>query len=195
MKAEFKAVVMGVSAGGFKALHTILPLFPKNFPIPIIIVQHRTAGDDDYFIDSLNSRSPLRVKEAGAMEKIMPETIYIAPGGYHLLIEKDYSFSLCVDEPVCYSRPSIDVLFETAARVYGPHLMGVILTGANSDGSNGIRTIRKENGLTIAQDPKTAEVKIMPLSAIATNCVDFILPLEDIPPFITGLVETAHGKF
>ena len=195
MKPEFKAVVMGVSAGGFKALHTILPLFPITFPIPIIIVQHRTAGDDDYFIDSLNKRSPLRVKEAGAMEKIRPETIYIAPGGYHLLIEKDYSFSLCVDEPVCYARPSIDVLFETAARVYGPHLIGVILTGANSDGSNGIKTIRQGKGLTIAQDPDTSEMSIMPLSAIATNCVDFILPLEDIPPFIRGLVETAHGKF
>ena len=194
MKAEFKAVVMGISAGGFKALHTILPLFPTTFPIPIIIVQHRTAGDDDYFIDSLNSRSLLRVKEAAAMEKIMPETIYIAPGGYHLLIEKDYSFSLCVDEPVCYARPSIDVLFETASRAYGPHLIGVILTGANSDGSNGIKTIRHGKGLTIAQDPETAEMGIMPLSAIATNCVDFILPLEDIPPFLISLVETAHGK-
>lgn len=194
MKVDFSAVVMGVSAGGFQALHTILPMFPKAFPFPVIVVQHRMAGEDDFFVDSLNSKSLLTVKEAEEREKIQPGTAYIAPGGYHLLVEKDHTFSLSVDEPVCYARPSIDVLFETAARVYGSHLVGIILTGANSDGSNGIKTIKQGNGLTIAQDPDTAEVNLMPLAAIATHCVDFILPLEDIPSFLTNLVEDAHGN-
>ncbi|MCP4115022.1 MAG: chemotaxis protein CheB [Desulfobacteraceae bacterium] len=191
---DFSAVVIGVSAGGFQALHTILPLLPKDFPAPVIVVQHRMAGEDDFFIDSLNSKSHITVKEAGEREEIRPGTAYIAPGGYHLLIEKDHTFSLSVDEPVCYARPSIDVLFETASRVWGPHLVGIILTGANSDGSNGIKTIKQGNGLTIAQDPETAEVNVMPLAAIATRCVDFILPLEDIPSFLTNLVEDTHGN-
>ncbi len=195
MKFDLRAVVMGVSAGGFQALHMILPMFPKIFSVPVIIVQHRPAGEDYYFINSLNSKSLLTVKEAEGIEKILPQTIYIAPGGYHLLIEKDHTFSLSVDEPVCYARPSIDVLFETAAQVYGSHLVGIILTGANSDGSEGIRAIKQKGGLTIAQDPKTAQVNIMPLSAIETHCVDFILPLNDIPSFLTNLVEDAHERF
>jgi two-component system chemotaxis response regulator CheB len=195
MKVDFSAVVVGVSAGGFQALHTILPMLPRAFPAPVIVVQHRMAGEDDYFVESLNSKSLVTVKEAEEREEIRPGTAYIAPGGYHLLVEKDHTFSLSVDEPVCYARPSIDVLFETAARVYGSHLVGIILTGANSDGSNGIKTIKQGNGLTIAQDPETAEVNLMPLSAIATHCIDFILPLEDIPSFLTNLVEDNHGKF
>jgi two-component system chemotaxis response regulator CheB len=195
MKVDFNAVVVGVSAGGFQALHTILPMLPGAFPAPVIVVQHRMAGEDDYFVESLNSKSLVTVKEAEEKEEIRPGTAYIAPGGYHLLIEKDHTFSLSVDEPVCYARPSIDVLFETAARVYGSHLVGIILTGANSDGSNGIKTIKRGKGLTIAQDPETAEVNLMPLSAIATHCVDFILPLEDIPSFLTNLVEDNHGNF
>jgi len=195
MKVDFSAVVVGVSAVGFQALHTILPTLPTAFPAPVIVVQHRMAGEDDYFVESLNSKSLVTVKEAEEREEIRPGTAYIAPGGYHLLVEKDHTFSLSVDDPVCYARPSIDVLFETAARVYGSHLVGIILTGANSDGSNGIKTIKQGNGLTIAQDPETAEVNLMPLSAIATHCVDFILPLEDIPSFLTNLVEDNHGKF
>lgn len=195
MKVDFNAVVVGVSAGGFQALHTLLPMLPRAFPAPVIVVQHRMAGEDDYFVESLNSKSLVTVKEAEEKEKIRPGTAYIAPGGYHLLVEKDHTFSLSVDEPVCYARPSIDVLFETAARVYGSHLVGIILTGANSDGSNGIKAIKQGNGLTIAQDPETAEVNLMPLSAIATHCVDFILPLEDIPSFLTNLVEDNHGNF
>ena len=189
MKYDFHAVVMGVSAGGFKALRIILPMFPQNFPCPVIIVHHRMATEDNFFVNSLNSISKLIVKEAKDKEKLKIGKIYIAPGNYHLLVEKDQTLSLSVDEPVCYARPSIDVLFETAARAFGSHLIGTILTGASCDGSNGIRTIKANNGLTIAQDPITAEVNLMPCSAIATQCIDFVLSLEDIPSFITGLLE------
>ncbi len=192
MSYDFQAVVIGVSAGGFHALHKILPQLPKDFPLPIILVQHRMAGSDDFLMESLNSSCKLKVKESDEKEKITPGTVYIAPSDYHLLIEKDRTFSLSMDEPVCYARPSIDVLFETAAQTYKKCLIGIILTGANSDGSAGITEIKAKGGLTIAQDPETAEVNIMPLSAIATKSVDFVLPLEDIPSFLTGLLEDNH---
>jgi len=193
MKYEFQAVVIGVSAGGFKALHTILPMFPRDFLPPVFVVQHRMATEDDYFVESLNSKCHLTVKEAEDKEKIKFGNVYIAPGDYHLLIEKNRFLSLSVDEPVCFSRPSIDVLFETAASAFGACLIGVILTGANSDGSEGIKVIKNKKGLTIAQDPDTAEVNLMPQSAIKTGCIDYILPLEDIPPFIADLLEDNYG--
>ncbi|OQY12574.1 MAG: chemotaxis protein CheB [Desulfobacteraceae bacterium 4572_19] len=189
MKLNLQAVVIGVSAGGFQALHTLLPLFPKTFLPPIIIVQHRMADSDDFFVDSLNKCCQLLVKEPDDKEKIRSGTVYIAPAGYHLFIEKNRTFSLSLDEPVRYSRPSIDVLFEAGAAVYKTNLAGVILTGANADGSNGIKTIKDHGGLTVAQDPETAEIATMPRSAIKTDAVDFILSLEDIPQFLSGLME------
>ena len=194
MTCDFHAVVIGVSAGGFKALHAFLPMLPEDFACPVIIVQHRMASEDTFFVESLNRICRLRVKEAEDKEKITDKSVYIAPGDYHVLIEKDKTLSLSVDEPISYARPSIDVLFETAARVFGPHLVGVILTGANSDGTEGIKCIKAANGLTIAQNPESAEVGVMPLSAIKSGCVDFILPLEDIPSFIIGLLENVHGQ-
>ncbi len=194
MKYDLNAVVIGVSAGGFKALHTILPMFPKDFLLPVIVVQHRSDSDNDYLVESLNSECNLEVKDAEDKENIKAGKVYIAPGGYHLLVEKQRILSLSADEPVCFSRPSIDVLFETAASAFGEQLVGVILTGANSDGSEGIKFIKKNNGLTIAQDPETAEVNVMPLSAIATGCIDYIIPLEEIPPFINSLLEDNNGK-
>ncbi len=193
MKRGFQAVVIGVSAGGFKALNVLLPMFPPDFPNPVIIVQHRRAVGAEFLVESLNGKCSLTVKEAEDKEKIQAGKVYIAPGGYHLLVEKQRLLSLSVDEPVCFSRPSIDVLFETAAHAFRTHLIGVILTGANSDGSEGVKNIKANMGLTIAQDPDTAEVKLMPSSAIATGCIDYILPLEDIAPFITGLLEDHDG--
>ncbi|MCG8615320.1 MAG: chemotaxis protein CheB, partial [Desulfobacterales bacterium] len=136
---------------------------------------------------------PLSVTEARDKEPIRPGNIYIAPGGYHLLVEKEFSFALSVDEPVCYSRPSIDVLFESAADACGPHLVGIILTGANSDGSDGIVAIKRNGGYTIAQDPATASSYYMPQSAIDTDAVDTVLPLDRIPAFVNELVEDANG--
>ncbi|MCP3943715.1 MAG: chemotaxis protein CheB [Desulfobacteraceae bacterium] len=194
MKYDFHVLVIGVSAGGFRALHTILPMFPKDFSCPVIIVQHRMATDENFFVESLNSKCNMGVKEAEDKEQIEAGKIYIAPGGYHLLVEKNHILSLSVDEPVSYARPSVDVLFETAAQAFGAHLIGIILTGANCDGSEGIKNIKANKGLTIAQDPDTAEASMMPVSAIATGCVDFVLLLEDIPSFIIGLVEDHHGE-
>ncbi|MBF0204216.1 MAG: chemotaxis protein CheB [Desulfamplus sp.] len=188
MASKFKAIVIGVSAGGFKALHSMLPMFSAQFPLPIIIVQHRNADADSYFITSLNNVCQMPVKEPLDKTKIEPGNIYISPGGYHLLVEKDYYFSLSVDMPVCYCRPSIDVLFESAAEVFGSGLVGIILTGANYDGSNGIKAIKSLGGITIAQNPKTAEVNYMPACAIKTNAIDHILNLDEIPGFIEKIL-------
>lgn len=186
---SFKAVVVGVSAGGFKAIHSLLSGLPSDFPLPVIIVQHRKGGSDNYLIESLDRKCRLLVKEADEKEEVKQGYVYVAPADYHLLIESEMTFSLCVDEPVCFARPSIDVLFESAARAFGSRLIGIILTGANDDGSKGIREIKERGGITIAQDPQTAEYDVMPLSAISTNAVDFVLPLDEIPSFLISLLE------
>lgn len=190
--SHYKAIVIGVSAGGMHALSTILPAFPADFTIPIIIVQHRSNYQDNTMLEKhLDQLCKLNVNEALPNEDILGGKIYIAPGGYHLMIEQDKIFSLSIDEPVNYSVPSIDVLFESAAEVYKGTLIGVILTGANTDGSKGLYKIKEMGGLCIAQDPETADTRIMPESAIKMTSVEHVYPLEDIGPYLTGVVNVS----
>jgi len=177
---QYEAIVIGVSAGGMNALKTLFSLLPEDFKIPIIIVQHVSPRSENVWIQLLNEKSHLDIKEADEKEKIEKGKVYIAPPNYHLLVEKNKTFSLSVDERVNFARPSIDVLFETAADAYQHHLIGVVLTGANNDGSKGIKRIKECGGLTIVQQPDTAESPYMPASAIATSPPDYILPLEEI---------------
>jgi two-component system chemotaxis response regulator CheB len=177
---RYEAIVIGVSAGGLNALKTLLPGLPEDFALPIIIVQHVGADSGNIWISILNNACKLEVKEADEKETIEKGKVYIAPPNYHLLIEKDRTFSLSADKRVNYARPSIDVLFETAACAYKSRLVGMILTGANSDGTNGLKKIKEMGGLTIAQDPDTAESSYMPASAIENVRVDYVLPLEDL---------------
>jgi two-component system chemotaxis response regulator CheB len=177
---KYKAIVIGVSSGGMNALKIILPSLPADFALPVIIVQHVGARSDGTWIELLNNISPLRIKEADEKEKIEKGNVYVAPPNYHLLVEKDETFSLSVDEKVNYARPAIDVLFESAAEAYKDELIGIILTGSNSDGTAGIEKIKMHGGLTIAQDPETAESSYMPASAIATNKIDHVLSIEKI---------------
>lgn len=181
---RYRAVVIGVSAGGMDALLTILPNLPADFPVPVIIVQHVGPQANNYLAQHLNASCRLTVKEADEKESIAAGVVYLAPANYHLLIEEDKTLSLSVSERVNYARPSIDVLFETAADAYGPDLIGIVLTGANDDGSRGLRKIKEQDGLTVVQDPATALVSVMPKSAIAATAVDHILPLEEIGPFL-----------
>jgi len=180
MSKKYKAIVIGASAGGLEALVKILMPLPKDFSLPIIIVQHISPDSDNYMTQYLNSVCDINIKEADEKEKIKAGNVYIAPPNYHLLIEENFTLSLSNQEKVNFSRPSIDVLFETAAYAYGSTLIGVILTGANNDGSKGMKLIHNFNGLTIAQDPKTAYVDNMPLAAIKATKIDYILPLEKI---------------
>lgn len=180
----YKAIVIGVSVGGMQTLSTILPELPKEFSLPIIVVQHIREGFKGGLSELLNRKSNMPVKEADEKELIRPGIVYLAPAGYHLLIEEDGTFALSIDPRVNYARPSIDVLFESAAYVYEHGLIGVILTGANSDGSQGLKKIKQYGGLTIVQDPVTAIADCMPLMAIEATEVDYVLRLEDIGPFL-----------
>jgi two-component system, chemotaxis family, protein-glutamate methylesterase/glutaminase len=177
---KYKAIVIGVSSGGLNAMKTLLPALPADFPLPVIIVQHIGPRSDGTWIGLLNNMCALRVKEADEKEKIERGNVYVAPPNYHLLVEKDETFSLTVDEKVNFARPSIDVLFESAAVAYKDRLIGIILTGANSDGTAGMKKIKENGGLTIVQDPDTAESSFMPASVITSITVDYVLAMENI---------------
>lgn len=180
MLTGYDAIVIGASAGGFAALTAILPRLSAALPQAVVVVQHLHPEGGEYMVEFLSQHCALPVKEAEDKEPILSGVIYVATAQYHLLIERDRSFSLSVDDKVNYSRPSIDVLFESAATTYGPRLIGVVLTGANADGAAGLAAIKAGGGLTIVQDPATAEVSFMPQAALAGSTVDYILDLAGI---------------
>ena len=184
---KLKAIVIGASAGGREALKTILRVLPSNFSLPVMVAIHRHPHSDDYLENSLNRDCPMRVKQADEKEQIKQGTVYIAPPNYHLLIEDTGTLSLSVEQAVNYARPSIDVLFESAAYIYGDALVGLILTGANNDGARGLKEIKERGGLALVQDPETAEARAMPETAIAATAPDYILPLNEIGPFVKNL--------
>lgn len=186
---KYSAVVIGVSAGGMSALGQILPALPEDFPLPVIIVQHLSPQSDNYMIRHFNNISKIRVKEADEKEAITAGTAYFAPPNYHLLVEEDHTFSLSTEGRVNFSRPSIDVLFESAIDAYCNSLIGIILTGANNDGSKGLKMIKDCGGLTIVQDPENAEVAAMPEAALRLTRVDHILKVSEITPFLIDLLK------
>jgi two-component system chemotaxis response regulator CheB len=188
-KRKYEAIVMGVSAGGSKALETILPMIPDDFCLPVVIVQHRKNSSNVFFIEYLNRMCNIPVKEVQIRESVEPGIVYLAPGGYHTLIEDDKTFTLSVEPPVHYSRPAIDILFESAVYVYEQRLIGVILTGANRDGAYGLKQIKEVGGITIVQHPESAEYKQMPLAAIEAVKVDYILGLDEIVPNLIQLIK------
>jgi two-component system chemotaxis response regulator CheB len=181
-----------VSAGGLKALRAILPSLPSDFTLSVIIVVHRHKDSDDHLERSLNNACEINVKQADEKEHIKDGMVYFGPPNYHLLIEDDYTFSLSQGQVVNYARPSIDIMFESAAYVYGPKLIGIALTGANDDGSQGLKKIKMAGGLAIVQAPETAEVDVMPMAAIAAVEPDHILSLEEIGPFLNRLMIEAR---
>jgi len=181
---RYGAIVIGCSAGGLRVLIPLFEKLPVDYNIPIILVQHRSKDERELLEEVLQQRCLIRVIQASEKESITNGCVHIAPADYHLLIEKDMTFSLTSDEKVNYARPSIDILFETAAEVYTNKLIGIILTGANSDGAGGIKTIRRFGGLTIAQEPKEAEYPAMPQAAIKSGAVDKILTVIEIKNFL-----------
>jgi two-component system chemotaxis response regulator CheB len=189
IKARYKAVVIGVSAGGgFRALSAFLSGLDRTLPLPVFIVQHMSPSADTYLVEHLQSICQVEVKLAEDKETPRPAVIYLAPPDYHLLVEGDYSLALSLENRVNYSRPSIDVLFESAAEVYFDGLIGVIMTGANADGTNGLLRIKECGGLTVVQAPETAEVDTMPESAIKSVEVDYIVPLDKLGEFLNKMV-------
>lgn len=186
---SYKAIVIGTSAGGLFALSVILEGLPGDYPIPVIVVQHRAKEQRDLLEEVLQSKCKIRIKQADEKEKIEPGFVYIAPPDYHLLVERDKTFSLSADDRVHYSRPSIDVLFESSAMVFKGALIGIVLTGANNDGSSGIAEIKKNGGVTIAQNPSEAQFPFMPAASIKTNEVNHILNLEEIKDFLLKITD------
>ncbi len=188
-RQRYEAVVIGASAGGVKAIEVLLSLLKKNSCLAFIIVQHMSPTSDDFIVQHLNENSELTVKQADEKETIQKGVAYIAPPDYHLLVEEDKTFSLTVDEKINYSRPCIDLMFETAARAYESSLMGVVLTGANKDGSQGLKIIKDLGGLAIVQDPQTAQMPVMPNEAISVVDVDHILSIKEIACFLNNYCE------
>lgn len=177
---RFKAVVVGGSAGGVKALAAMLAALPRDFALPILAVQHLHHSDDGSFVLHVARLTTLKVIEAGDKTRIEPGCLYTAPANYHMLVERDGSIGLSVAERVNWSRPAIDVLFESAALAWGEAVVAVLLSGANRDGALGMAAIRKAGGLTIAQDPAEAESRVMPQAAIDSGAAAEILPAVEI---------------
>ncbi|BAZ66643.1 MAG: chemotaxis protein CheB [Pelatocladus maniniholoensis HA4357-MV3] len=189
----YKLIVIGTSLGGLEALQVILSGLPETFPIPIAVVQHRHKSSDDTLRLLLQNYSNLVIKEAEDKEDILAGQVYLAPADYHLLVESKSLtvsqpyFSLSTDAPVTYARPSIDVLFETAAEAYNQKLIGMLLTGANQDGVQGLAKIQARGGITIVQEPESAHCSVMPAAAIALGVADKVLSLLEIPAFLVKI--------
>lgn len=190
---KFEILVIGTSLGGLNALKVILAGLPKKLPLAVAIAQHRHKDSDGELVTFLQQHSLLPVVEAEDKQAIVPGQVYLAPADYHLLVEVDH-FALSTEAPVSYARPSIDVLFESAADAYREKVIGVILTGSNHDGSQGLAKIKAYGGLTIVQEPDSAESRIMPDAAIAAVGTARILPLPQIAPFLVNVCSSTYSR-
>jgi two-component system, chemotaxis family, protein-glutamate methylesterase/glutaminase len=189
-----RVIAIGGSADGFVGLTAILRAFPADLPAAVVITQHVRRGRRSLLAKLLSRQCKLRVKEAAADEQLQPSTVYLAPADHHLVVD-DHHLSVTQGPPVNFSRPSIDVTFNSVASACGPNAIGVVLSGGGRDGAKGLRAIKDAGGFTIVQDPRDARVAAMPLQALAADHVDFKLPLLDIGPTLVRLVsEMEDGR-
>lgn len=182
--SSFQAVVIGASAGALEALSAILPYLPASFPVPILIVVHIPPDRPSALADLFAAKCRMAVKEAEDKEPLRAGTIYFAPPDYHLLVEVDKTVALSSDEQVFFSRPSIDVLFETAADAYQERLIGIVLSGANSDGANGLKAVMGAGGVGLVQNPDTAFAAAMPEAAEKMNPGADAMTLAEIAEYL-----------
>ncbi|WP_442484979.1 chemotaxis protein CheB [Aeoliella sp. SH292] len=185
--ASFEAIVIGASAGAIDALAAILPELPRDFPVPIMVVVHLPVDKKSLIVQIFQQKCQISVVEAEDKVPLEPGTVYFAPADYHLLVEPERVLSLSVEEQVNYSRPSIDVLFETAALAFGHGLLGIVLTGANNDGAAGLRCILDAGGTAIVQQPDSAYASAMPMSAIDRCPEARVMNLVDIAKYLQGI--------
>jgi two-component system chemotaxis response regulator CheB len=183
---DYSVVGIGTSWGGLAAMTKLLGALPGDFSLPVVVVQHRGKDSDRLLSELLQDATELKVCEIEDKEPLVPGTVHIAPANYHVLIDAGY-LSLTVEEPVRFSRPSIDVMFSSAADTYGSGAIGVVLTGANEDGARGLSHIVKRGGRALVQDPKTAEIPIMPVAAIKAVPGAEVLPLDALAPRLIEL--------
>ena len=183
--AGYRIVAVGASAGGLYAQRILVASLPAGFPMPVAVVQHRSK-DSELLCELLQECTAMQVYEVNDKEEARPGCVYIAPPDYHMLVDEGY-FTLSTEAPVRFSRPSIDVTFESAADTYGMDAIGVVLTGANADGSRGLRRIVDAGGLAVVQDPATAEVRVMPQAARKACPEACVLPMDQIAPYLAGI--------
>jgi two-component system chemotaxis response regulator CheB len=187
---SYSVVGVGTSWGGLAALSKLLRDLPADFGLPVVVVQHRGKDSDRLLAELLQDTTDLKVCEVEDKEPLTPGMVHIAPANYHVLVDDGY-LSLTLDEPVRFSRPSIDVMFASAADTYGPRAIGVVLTGANEDGARGLADIVKRGGLALVQNPRTAEIPIMPQAAVKAVPNAEILELDALAP---RLIELSHER-
>lgn len=185
-KIAHKILLVGGSAGSLEVLMEILPVLPAKVDYSLIIILHRKSAEDTILEDLIAAKAPMPVMEVEDKVRLLPGYIYVAPSNYHLLFEKGGELSLDNSEKVNYSRPSIDVSFESAAEIYGPDVVAVLLSGANADGTQGLKNIKQFNGKVIIQAPETAGMPFMPENAISNITPDYILDIKGIVDFIKG---------
>ncbi|RZL56426.1 MAG: chemotaxis protein CheB [Variovorax sp.] len=186
-RQRMRAVVVGASAGGIEALMTLLDDLPSPWRLPVVVVIHVPERRESLLARVFGQRLRVPVREAADKARIEDGVVYFAPPGYHLSIERQHVFSLSCEPPVLWSRPSIDVLMSSAADAYGPALAGLLLTGANQDGAQGMLHIHRAGGLTAVQDPAEAEVATMPRAALGLHAPDFVLPLRELRALLVRL--------
>jgi two-component system chemotaxis response regulator CheB len=184
-------IVIGTSSGGLKALQTLLAGLPREFPLPVAVVLHRHKESDDSLVPALQRDTALPLVEVIDKQLIQPGHIYLAPADYHLLVEPT-GFSLSIDEPVLFARPSIDVLFESAADVFGSAVIGVVLTGSSADGARGAAKIVESGGRVIVEDPATAEYPPMPAAALQATKIPWVRPLKQIAATLIKMAGYPH---
>ncbi len=188
---DFDVVVIGTSAGGLHAVGEVLQGLPADFPAAVVVVQHLLPERPSHAVPLLAEHSRLQIKEAADGDRLRPGSVYLAPPNAHLLVHHG-RLELSHGAVVRFSRPSIDVTFESAAKSYGERCIGVVLSGANRDGADGLKAIKLANGLTLVQDPSGAEFAVMPAAAVATGCADRVLPLAEIGPELSRVC-TPHA--
>lgn len=186
-RAPIEALMIGASAGGVSALISLLGELPADYRLPVVVLLHLPDDRHSELAHVLQRRLALQVKEAEGGELLQPGWVYVAPPGYHLLVERERSFSLSREAPLHHSRPSIDVLFDTAADAYGAGLAAVLLTGANHDGAAGLATVKARGGMTLVQDPHDAQVPTMPEAALALHTPDHVLALPQLSTLLKEL--------
>lgn len=181
-----KILLIGGSAGSLQVILSVLAALGKEYPMPVLVVLHRNNVFESSLEDVLSSRTQLVIKEIEEKEPILPGVVYLCPADYHVLVERDHTFSLDYSERVNFSRPSIDVTMRSAADVYGKGVVALLLSGGNADGSEGLWHVHEKGGFTIVQDPGTAEVPYMPQQALLRMQVDLVVPTEELPGLIKG---------
>ena len=184
---KYQAIVIGGSAGSLSVLFEIFPALPRDLNATIILVLHRKNSSDSSLSTLLATKTRLPTKEVEDKDEILPGNIYLAPADYHLLLEKNYTFSLDYSEKINFSRPSLDVTFESAADIFGSSLVAILLSGANEDGTSGMKAVKKAGGLTIVQKPESAQMSFMPQHAINNVDIDKIMDINEIATFINSL--------